>query len=241
MLNLKMSTVELIDFSPELAANSAPRPVADLDVVSTRATAARGFLIQLVAREVQLSPLRARWLREVGQQLQPMHGAACERLASETELLHEHLRELVERLVGRWNWLERHRRIDALRLLEQPPSRAVAELIELHEQHLISPTPWLELAALRSIEQMLAVVVPLAIDLAGFARGEVVHAELADAALLFATREQRACSLAELLAELIAAEPERSALVDVAEEQAITSFTKVLAECAQIGRYRLIR
>ena len=166
---------------------------------------------------------------------------ACERLAWDSKKLCEELVVLTYRLVGRWNWRDRGGHLDVVTLLEQPPCRSVVELIELHESHLRSATPWLELAALRPIEQMLAAMVPLAIDLAGLVGTEVgaselEHPELVDAARLFAARSQRADQLERMLVELVAADPERTAIVRAAEEQATATFTKVLAECAHIGR-----
>lgn len=248
-----MSTVELIDMidmidltalGPVPAANTAPRFLGSAAVVSARAAAARGFLIHLVACEAQLAERNAGWLREVGRQLEadmPDMSQACDQLACETEALREQLVVLAHRLVARWNWLERQNRLDVATLLEQPMSRAVAELVALHEANVSGETPWVELAAQRPIEQMLAAMVPLAIDLAGFGAGfmsgasELQHDELADAARLFGAREQRARKLSTLLTNLTAADPDRSALTLVAEEQAVVAFTKVLAECAQIG------
>jgi hypothetical protein len=239
-----MSNVVLIDFAPELAlepaANSAPRSASGRDAVSTRS--ARGFLIRLVACEAQLAECNAVWLREVGRRLDRdwMMAETCDRLARETEALREQLIVLAQRLVARWNWLERRRQVDASELLREPISRAVAELVELHEGHVSGPTPWAELAALRPIEQMLAGMVPLAIDLAGFGfehgcASELENAELTDAARLFGAREQRASELTTLLDTLTAVDSRRSAIVKVAEEQAIAAFTKVLAECAHLG------
>jgi hypothetical protein len=227
-----MSNVVPIDSAPELAANSAPRSGAGRD--STRA--ARGFLIQLVACEAQLAEYNAVWLREAGRQFEPALAQVCERLACETEALREQLIELEQRLVARWNWLERGQ-VDAGALLRQPMSKVVAELVELHEAHVHGPTPWAELAALRPIEQMLAAMVPLSIDLAGFAHGRESDCdELQEAARLFGARELRARELTGLLDTLTAADPQRATLVREAEEQAIAAFTKVLSECARLGR-----
>ncbi|HVI04453.1 MAG TPA: hypothetical protein VM869_37465 [Enhygromyxa sp.] len=244
-----MSTVELIALGHEPAANCGPRCLAGREQASARAAAARGFLIQLVACEAQLAQRSAGWLQELGPRLSPTMAEACERLAWDSKKLCEELVVLAYRLVGRWNWRDRGRHLDVVALLEQPPCRSVAELIELHESHLRSATPWLELAALRPIEQMLAAMVPLAIDLAGLCEGpadavaetevgasELEHPELSDAARLFGARSQRADQLERMLAELAGADPERSAIVRAAEEQATATFTKVLAECAHIGR-----
>lgn len=228
-----MSNVVPIDSAPELAANSAPRFGAGRD--STRA--ARGFLIQLVACEAQLAEYNAVWLREAGRQIEPALAQVCERLACETEALREQLIELEQRLVARWNWVERAHQIDVDALLRQPMTKVVAELVELHEAHVHGPTPWAELAALRPIEQMLAAMVPLSIDLAGFTHARESDCdELQEAARLFGARELRARELTGLLDTLIAADPQRATLVREAEEQAIAAFTKVLSECARQGR-----
>ncbi|HLT38033.1 MAG TPA: hypothetical protein VK034_17225, partial [Enhygromyxa sp.] len=181
-----MSTVELIAVEVEPAANTAPRDGA-------RATAARGFLIQLVAREVALLDRGASWLRAAGR-LETLSDA-CERLASHSEVLREQLIVLEHHLVARWNQLDRRGRLDVAALLDQPspPGSPFAELVELHERHVSGPTPWLELAVLRPIEQMLAAMVPLSIDLAGFAHARESDCdELQESARLFGARELRA-------------------------------------------------
>jgi hypothetical protein len=235
----EMSTVELIAFQHERAANAGPRfaPKRDDGV----RTAARGFLIQLVAREVQLVGHSPAWLRAAGRALASagVGEQVCEQLATEAVTLREELHVLAHRLVARWNWSSRRRpelssrpghraEIDIAALLAQPSSPAVAELIALHERNVNGPTPWLELAALRPIEQMLAATVPLAIDVA-----RLDDAELTDAALLFEGREQRARELATLLSRLIAADPRRATSIAIVEEQAVAAFTNVLAECAK--------
>jgi hypothetical protein len=228
-----MSTVELIAVEIEPAANTAPR-VGGRDLVARTATA-RGFLIQLVAREVQLLERGAIWLRAVGHQLGSRDSSAtlehaCDRLASQTVDLREQLIVLAHHLVARWNRTEGRRRLDVAALLTQPLTGAVAELVELHERHATGPTPWLELAVLRPIEQMLAGVVPLAIDVAS-----VDDSDLAAAARLFGAREQRARELARGLAAVLATLTVEPAIVTEVEEQAIATFTKLLAECAKIG------
>jgi hypothetical protein len=207
----------------EDAANSAPRFVPKRN--EGIQAAARGFLIELVACEVQLADHGAEWLRAVGRSAGI---GECEQLASEAVMLREELRVLVHRLVDRWNWLYARRRpqIDAAALLTRPMSPVVAELVALHERNVNGPTPWVELAALRPIEQMLAVVVPLAVDVAG-----IDDAELTETALLFEARSQRACELGTLLSNLIAADPRRATSIAIVEEQAVAAFTKVLAEC----------
>ncbi|MFO7563557.1 MAG: hypothetical protein R6X02_13000 [Enhygromyxa sp.] len=230
-----MSTVHLIASEIEPAANTAPRCNSRRDGVA-RAATARGFLVQLVAREAPLLERGAIWLRSAGRQLASLGpsaagpAATCERLALETLGLREQLKVLAHHLVARWNRTEGRRRLDVSALLEQPVTGAAAELVSLHEQHAAGPTPWVELAVLRPLEQMLAGVVPLAIDVA-----VVDDSDLAAAARLFGAREQRARALADALAELVAADPRRAPLVAEAEEQAIAIFTKLLTECAKVG------
>jgi hypothetical protein len=232
-----MSTVELIVFAPEpgfASCSAASRQSAAK--LNARAIMIRGFLIHLVAREVQLVERGAAWLRAVALQSEVSEvSEVCERLAAHNDTLREELITLVHRLVARWNWIERHRRLDAVELMAQPMTSAVAALVDLHETNVHGSTPWVELAAVRASEQMLASVVPLAIDIAGIAKPELAHAELLDASRLFGAREQRAGELTTVLADLVAADPQRSALVEIAEERAIAAFNQVLAECAKIG------
>lgn len=238
-----MSTVELIAVEVEPAANTGPRSGARREVVA-RTAAARGFLIQLIAREIQLLDRSATWLAAAGRELgrewgeRPELSDGCDRLADQTAVLREQLRVLMHHLVAHWNRSEQRcgrrlhgRRLHVATLLEQPITGAFAELVELHERIVAGPTPWLELAVLRPIEQMLAGVVPLAIDVAAVDDGD-----LAEAAELFGAREQRARELATLLVNIIAADARRSAAVAELEEQAIATFTKLLAECAKTGR-----
>jgi hypothetical protein len=240
-----MSTVELIALNGleiEPAANTAPRSGARHNIAARTATA-RGFLIQLVAREVPLLERGASWLRAVGRSLDPAGSAAvCDRLAGESLDLREQLIVLTHHLVARWNRTEGRRRLDVAALLDQPITGAAAELVELGERHAAGPTPWIELAIVRPIEEMLAGMVPLAIDVAA-----VDDSDLAAAAQLFGAREQRARDLASVLATITAADPRRSAIVAEVEEQAIARFTKLLTECAKIGpeldcwRYGFVR
>ncbi len=238
-----MNTVELIGSAYEPAANSAPGPgyrapwgervwredLAD----NARSATARSFLIQLVVREIQFTERSNTWLRMLAEADEPVRGwaHACRQLADQTRSLRGELAVLLHRLVARRNRLNPRCRVDVIALLAQPLSEVMVEQLELHEVTVAGSTPWLELAALRPIEQMLAGMVPLAIDVAGAG-----HSDLQEAALLFGGRAARAGVLGSLLANSIAADPRRSEQVHAAEEQAIASFTKVLIECAQIGR-----
>lgn len=255
-----MTTVELIGTAYEPAANSAPPGWCDVAVGNLRSHAARGFLIQLVAREIQINESCETWLRTVARQLESLAepgsagaAAACDRLASQTRALRAELVVLVHRLVGRRNQISGsglgsagfgrtgrlravgtpvpRRRVDVFALLAQPRSLAMVELLELHQQNLATAEPWIELAALRPVEQMLAGIVPLAIDIAG-----VDDSDLCAAAELFEARTQRVAVFGSLLASLVAADPRRSASMRAAEERAIAVFTKLLSECAEIGQ-----
>ena len=212
-----MNTVLSIDTRYEPAANSAPAWTID-ETASTRAAAARGFLIQLVAREIQIADRCAVWLR----------GAAeGERLVEGTRALRSELVVLLHRLVARRNRLNPQRRLDVIAILAQPLSPVMDELFELHE----SATSWLGLACLRPIEQMLATTIPLSIDIT-----RADDSDLREAAQLFAARQRRADELASLLAEIVAADRDRAALVHAAEDQAIACFAKILSECSEIGQ-----
>lgn len=236
-----MNTVELIGTAYEPAANSGPG-WGDASLEHARSQVARGFLIQLVAREVQLNDFGATWLQEVATQLSSLAepgsrtdyrtGAeACAVLANETRALRAKLVALAHRLVARRNQISPQRCVDVFALLAQPRSLAFIDVLEMHQQNLAGREPWIELAALRPIEQMLAGVVPLAIEVVGVDDGD-----LREAAELFGTRTQRASLLSSLLRNLVAVDAGRLASVRAAEDRAIATFTNLLSECAEIGR-----
>jgi hypothetical protein len=218
---LNMTPIELITTSHEPAARSRTVKAAG------REAAARGFLIQLVAREIQTSEHVAGWLTTIAETADPRVAQACTQLAAQTWTLREQLIELEHRLVARWNQIPGRRPISAHALASQGPSPAMRELIAFHTALVSGPKPWLELAALRPLEQMLAGAVPLALDVAG-----IDDVEFTDAAQLFAAREQRASTLDSLLVHFADFADE---LAEV-EEQAVAAFSQLLAECAAIGR-----
>ncbi len=233
-----MNTVELLDSAYEPAANSSPDWARRRACASARTAAARGLLIQLVAREIQLAERSDAWLRAIAGQLataaepgSERRAAACEQLADATQDLRAELVVLLHRLVARRNRLNPQRRVDVIAILSQPLSPTMIELIDLHERNVALAEPLVELASLRAIEQLLAAMVPLSVELTG-----AEDSDLDEALRQFASRSTRAAALGELIANLTAAKPEREALARAAEDRAIACFTELLVECGEVGR-----
>ncbi|WP_181197472.1 hypothetical protein [Enhygromyxa salina] len=212
-----------------------------LDRLDSRAQAARAFLIQLVAREIQLSARVAGWLRTTGQHVTALGMSEladeCVRLAAETWELREQLVGLVHRLVARRNRGLGRRRINVVLLLEQPLSDAMVEFVDLNEVAITSATPWAELAALSAVERMLAGAVPIAIDIAGIDDDfPHSHGDLVEAAQLYEQRSLRARALYEAISTIRAANPKHREITREITDRAIDIFTKITSESAELGR-----
>ena len=195
---------------------------------STKAHPARAFVIQLVACEIQLGPRRAGWLRaaahDVSAKGTPELAAECVRLAAESWQQREQLVALPHRLVARWHGQS----IDASELVQRPESAAMRAFIELHERAATSATPSSVLAALATVERLVASVVPFALE---FTDSED-HDDLCDVVEFYRGRRARATDLGELVATLEANAP---ALAELAAN-AVDSFTNLNRESAELGR-----
>jgi hypothetical protein len=226
--NLVMNTVERTALAREL-------PAALPAQVGLRVARTRGFLLQILAREILIRDRSADWLCAAAERLawgederkQRLAGD-CVRLAAETLAVQAELVRFARRLVDLWNRGTPERRVDLVALLAESPSEAMIELFELLDEQARSERPWAVLALVRPVEQMLATVVPLAID-AGIAQEE-----LRVAAELYTGHARRAEELAQMLATLDLVET--SETLAVVEDQASRAFSKLLVECAEIGQ-----
>jgi hypothetical protein len=240
-----MSNVESSALQPHTTAPGSVAASAVRGSVTSKARLARAFLIHLVSREIQLSGHVAGWLRATAQRLpdqpdqpdQPFMGlsADCVRLATETWELREQLIALAHRLVARRNRGLSHRRINVMQLLEQPPSAGMRSFIELNQDIVGNAAPGVELAVVSAIEQLLAGVVPLAIDLAGF--DDAASDDLAEVADVYAARFARVEALRQLTAALLAAAPELGQALRDASDRAVDSYTEIIRESAELAHH----
>jgi hypothetical protein len=236
-----MSNVESSALQPQTTAPGSVAASAVRGSVTSKARLARAFLIHLVSREIQLSGQVAGWLRATAQRLPDQQFAAlsadCVRLATETWELREQLIVLAHRLVARRNRGLSHGRTNVMQLLEQPPSAGMRAFIEFNEDIVGNAAPGVELAVVSAIEQLLAGVVPLAIDLAGF--DDAASDDLAEVAEVYAARFARVEALRQLTAALLAAAPESDPQLGVAlrdaGDRAVESYTEIIRESAELA------
>lgn len=226
--NLVMDTVERTAFAREL-------PSAMPAQVGLRVARTRGFLLQVLAREILVRDRVADWMCNAAERLawgddpskQRMAGD-CVRLAAETLAVQAELVRFARRLVDNWNRNTPDRRVDLVALLAEPPTQAMVEVNALLDAQVRDGRAWAVLAFARPLEQMLAAVVPLAID-AG-----IPEEELRSAAELYNGHARRAEEIGELLARL--ASVETAETLSAVEHQASQAFSQLLLECAEIGQ-----
>lgn len=199
-----------------------------------RVQLARAFLIVLVSREIQLSSRVAGWLRTSAQRLshanQSELAAQCLCMTAETWQLREQLMALMLRLVARRN-RSGQRRVNAMQVLDQPPSPAMAAFIELTEQTAENGEPGVALEILATVEQLLADAMPLAIEIVGLDD----HTDLSEAAELYRGRAQRADKLRGLVRDLARLSPERRDQLQDIRARALDSFNQIARESASLG------
>jgi hypothetical protein len=237
MSNIESSALQTHTTAANVAVSAARGTTGTTGTMVSKARIARGFLIHLISREIQLSGYAASWLRATSQRLADQHfaelSADCVLLATQTWELREQLIALAHRLVARRNRGLSHRRINVMQLLEEPPSAGMRAFIEFNQDIIENAAPGVELAVVSAIEQLLVGVVPLAIDLAGF--DDAANDDLAEVAEVYAARFARVEALRQLTAALLAAVPEcREALRD-ASDRAIDSYTQIIRESAEAG------
>lgn len=225
------------------------------ETLEGKARLARAFLMHLISREIQLGGHVSVWLRSTAQALAERSmaevSADCLRLAAETWELREQLVALAHRLVARRNrgLSDRglgHRRINVLSLLEQPPSPAMLAFIEFNQALLQSGPPGAVVAVVSAVEQLLTGVVPLAIDIAGFAAvaditGDDIGddedaSDLAEVAEAYDARFVRAEALRRLTTTLTVTAAESGDAMRDAGDSAIAHYTQIIRESAELSR-----
>ena len=201
--------------------------------MSTPSAAARGFLLWLVTRQVQLGERAGSWLRTAGQHVAALGmvelSANLIQWAERNRANQDELIVGVHRMVARWN-RTRDRQLDANGLLAEPLSAPMLEFVEFNERTVTGATPWAVLAILGPVEEVLANAVPLSIDIA-----RVDDTDLLEVSRAFEARARFGRELRDRLERVLHEHPGKREHIESTRDRAVEIFSQLLNECTRRG------